>query len=148
MTYFTRNDEEEPIPIKDGKGLCCNWCVGANLDDDDNVEKIVENRVLSQKKLEKMEKKEEKKLEKERRSSKKKASKAQKEASFVKKVFFWICGIEKQMNMENLDAADQPHEEIDTSINQNKFWAVICDINAIIAMSLVAFVFAFFNIYN
>lgn len=146
MTYFTRNDEEEAIPIKDAKGLCCNWCVGADLDEDEPG-KERKKSVRDKKREERMEKKLEKRLEKERKDALKRAANANKKPSFFKTAFFWICGIEKQINAVDLDD-EQPHEEVDTSITQNRFWAIICDINAIFAMSLAAFCFAFFNVYN
>lgn len=34
---------------------------------------------------------------------------------------------------------------MDTSIDENQFWSRVCDINALIAMSLAGFVIAFFN---
>lgn len=35
MTYFTINDPVEPVEIKDGRGMCGSFCVGANLDESD-----------------------------------------------------------------------------------------------------------------
>lgn len=140
LTYFTRNDEDEAVPIKDAKGVCCNWCVGADLNED-NVEEIVERKVFSARKQEKIAKKE----EKARRAAMKRVEQAQKKNSFFKTAFFWICGIEKQMSQPDFE---QTSEQVDTSIEQNRFWAVVCDINAIIAMALSAFCFAFFNVYT
>lgn len=121
--------------------MCCNWCVGADLNEDD-VEEIVERKVLSARKREKIAKKE----EKARRAAMKRAEQVQKKNSFFKTAFFWICGIEKQMSQP--DSEQTSSEQVDTSIEQNRFWAVVCDINAIIAMALSAFCFAFFNVYT
>ena len=145
MTYFGRHDEEEPIPIKDGRGLCCNWCVGANLDED---EKVAEQIFFKKRNQERKERQMAKKLEKERKAALQRAAAPKKQASFFKKAFFWICGIEKQMNSVDMNAEEIPADPADTSIDQNTFWAVICDINAIIAMALAAFCFAFFNVYT
>lgn len=63
-----------------------------------------------------------------------------------KKVFFWLCGIEKYLNFgKNSETKD---EKIDTSIEENRFWSGICDANAVIAMAFCGFCYAFFNRFN
>lgn len=65
--------------------------------------------------------------------------------SIFKKAFFWLCGIESTFNQEN---KEQVQEVIDTSIDQDPFWATVCDVNAIIALGLAGFCFAFFNKFD
>lgn len=60
-----------------------------------------------------------------------------------KKMFFWLCGIEKYMNSEN--KSNNNNEKINTSIEENKLWSSVCDINAVIAIAFCGFCYAFFN---
>ena len=60
---------------------------------------------------------------------------------------FWICGIESNLK-ENFNDDLKVIQEVDTSIEQDKFWSNICDINAVIALALCAFVIAFYNKYE
>ncbi len=137
MTYFTINDPDLPIQIKDKKRSNCNFCVGANLDSDD--EKLVAQ--------------EEQRVKKEQQDLKKHVhfsdgdqldiSQAIKEHGVLKRALFWICGIESQLKEE---AVEQVH--VDTSIDQNPKWARVCNVNAVIAIALSGFFVAFFNKYE
>lgn len=71
---------------------------------------------------------------------------SQAEAGFFKKTFFWICGIESSLK-GGMEATESQHH-VDTSIDQDPKWAVLCDINAIIAIALSGFCIAFFNKYD
>lgn len=131
MTYFTLNDDEEPVEIKDGKGMCGNFCVGANLDEDD-LEKTKEDEIsaepiqdshLIEDYLEK------------------------KSPGRVKTALFWICGVESVLKQGG-NKSDQPAPKVDTSIEENKWLSRLCDVNAIIAISLSGFCIAFFNRYD
>lgn len=64
----------------------------------------------------------------------------------IKKAFFWICGIEN-MRMDEENVQKEP-EVIDVSLDQDPFWANFCDLNAIIAIALSCFCFAFFNKFD
>ncbi len=57
-------------------------------------------------------------------------------------MLFWTCGIEK-MN-RNDDVKELP-QIIDKSIDEDPKMKLICDLNAIIAIALSCFCFAFFN---
>lgn len=139
MTYFTINDPATAVSIKDGTGLFgATCCVGASFDESqDNVEKI----------RAKLEKKEEKKrLKKQQNDEKKKSTKRFEPPARLKKTLFWLCGIEQSLNKPEIsDAELERQQEIDTSIEEDPFWSTVCNINAIIAMSVAAFCFAFFN---
>lgn len=135
MTYFTTDEVEEPEQIRDAKGKCVNFCVGADLSErEPDPEEL---------------KKEQEILEREREKAREKARKqaAKPPPGFLKKAFFWICGIETTLNQDDALDTSEPHY-VDTSIDQKPFWGVICDINAVIAMALAGFCFAFFNKYN
>ncbi|KAL7675157.1 hypothetical protein ACOME3_001422 [Neoechinorhynchus agilis] len=57
----------------------------------------------------------------------------------------WICGIEDQsgiMNENNVEVA------IDTSINSDPFWGMVCDINALVLLSISLFFWFFFTDYS
>ena len=139
MTYFSINDPEEPIPIRDAKGKYCKFCVGANVSDEIEDDAIIfqkDNKNGSLKLLEK------KKLKEEAKEKSKTPPPGK-----VKKVFFWICGIEN-MRMDEDENVDKEPEVIDVSLDQDPFWARFCDLNAIIAIALSCFCFAFFNKYN
>jgi lipopolysaccharide export LptBFGC system permease protein LptF len=77
------------------------------------------------------------------------SSRSQNKVSSLKKILFWICGIESmQKAKETTEVPHSQRHDIDTSIDQDKFWAKICNINAVIALALSAFFFAFFNKYD
>ena len=63
--------------------------------------------------------------------------------SIYKKIFFWFCGIEKYMKSET--NTNKKNEKMSTSIEENKLWSSICDVNAIIAIAFCGFCYAFFN---
>jgi sodium/glucose cotransporter 9 len=69
-----------------------------------------------------------------------------KEFNVFKKAFFFICGIESQIDKNETEEIEETN--MDTSIDEDPFWSRVCDINAIIAMSLAGFSIAFFNKYN
>lgn len=54
-----------------------------------------------------------------------------------------MCGIESSLKTSK--AKTDVKYKIDTSIYQDKFWSNVCDINAVIAMALCGFCYAFFN---
>ena len=60
---------------------------------------------------------------------------------------FWICGIESNLK-ENFSDDLKVKQEVDTSIEQDKFWSNICDINAVFAIALSGFCIAFFNKFD
>ena len=60
---------------------------------------------------------------------------------------FWICGIESNLK-ENFNEDLKVIQKVDTSIEQDPFWSNICDLNAVIALALCAFVIAFYNKYE
>ena len=136
MTYFSINDPEEAIPIRDAIGKHCQFCVGANLDDEIKDDEIIleKNKTIT---ILNCTPNEDKKA---------KAKKEKPLPGKAKKVLYWICGIENmRLEEENVPSAPQI---IDVSIDQDPFWATFCDLNAIIAIALSCFCFAFFNKYN
>lgn len=142
MTYFTINDREEHVQIRDAKGDCLHFCVGADLSEPDE-DKPVEDENKQEKNSVKT-KKATFDLEFDDEQVK---DKNQKVVSPLKKALFWICGIESSLNRDDLkDAAISHH--VDTSIDQNPFWSAVLDINAVIAMSIGGFCLAFLNKYN
>ncbi len=64
-----------------------------------------------------------------------------------KTALFWLCGIESNLK-ENFDSSIQVKNEVDTSIDQNQFWSNVCDVNAVVALAMNAFVTAFYNKYD
>ena len=131
LTYFTINDPEEPIPIKDAKGICGNFCVGADLNEDE-----AETRIDSFDFKEPIERKPRKEYVK---------------PGKFKVALFWICGIESSLK-ETTEEQKMEEEErpttVDTSIEQDPFWAGVCNINAVFAIALSGFCVAFFNRYE
>lgn len=63
----------------------------------------------------------------------------------LRKALYWICGVEKYLNMERKWEVEQHHPKIDTSIDQSKLASIVCNVNAVIAMAICGFVYAFFN---
>lgn len=138
LTFFTIYDEEEPVQIKDGKGMCGTFCAGASLSESEEEEdvnrkneKIVKNVTF----------------EFEDKNSSLRSSIDSTSPSTLKKAFFWICGIESTLN-QNEDPDEAFKNKIDTSIDQDKFYARLCNINAVFAVALCGFCIAFFNKFN
>lgn len=70
-----------------------------------------------------------------------------KKVSRWRKMAYWICGVEKYLEMEHMIEIEHQHE-IDTSIDQSESASNICNINAVIAMAVCAFMYAFFNKFS
>ncbi len=129
LTYFTINDPDEAVAIKDAKDSCGNFCVGANLSD---TEEENDYTGKSQNQMENFNVQEETNDE---------------NPSKLKVAFFWICGIESSLNTDkNVNIV--PEYKVDVSIDQNKFWAHFCDLNAVFAIALMSFGFAFLNKFD
>ena len=140
MTYFSINDTEEAIPIRDAKGKYCQFCVGANVSDEIEDDAIIFDK--EKKKALKLTETMNSKATKNKTDKRERAPPGK-----VKKVFFWICGIEN-MKMDEEENMQKEPEIIDVSIDQDPFWANFCDLNAIIAIALSCFCFAFFNKFD
>jgi len=75
--------------------------------------------------------------------------KVYKKPNQLKVMLFWICGIESILKKPNETklTADLPESNIDTSIDEDKFWSNFCDVNAVIALALTGSIVAFLNKY-
>jgi len=78
LTYFTIHDPDEPIQIKDAKGKLCNFCVGADLNSDEE-EAIEEAEEQTIRRID---------------SADIPSAFKEKNPGFFKRAAFWICGIE------------------------------------------------------
>ena len=129
MTYFTINDPEEPVVFEEHR---------------DDIAKQEEAALENQRRIQ-----EEK--AKALHDDDDSAESSGKEGG-LKTIVFWICGIESQLktNRDSQTTNETPPvvERVDTSIEEDKFWARICDLNAIIAMSCMGFFLAFFNRFD
>ncbi len=128
MTYFSIYDPEEPIQIQDAKGSFCNFCVGANLDEDSHINQ--DQSVLT-----------------EQPNKISKPKKVFTKPGPFKTALFWVCGIESSLKEVQQDVHQEP-ELIDTSISENKFWSNVCDANAVFAIALSGFCIAFLNKFD
>lgn len=137
LTYSTIYAEEEAVPIKNAKGKCCTFCVGADLNESDNEENDKkEQKDVKTEKIEKLKLKE---------------SKPYKKPNVLKISLFWICGIEGQLKKSEDDdevVVEAPPPPVDTSIDENKFWSAVVDINVVIALALSGAAIAFLNKYS
>jgi len=134
LTFFTIYDEKEPKPIKDAKGKCISFCVGADLSSS--------NENINEMDSKETDKTHDKTFDIIELDSDKPPSK-------LKKAFFWICGIEKMLqNKTEENLQDKSTNIVDTSIDEEPFWALICNINAVLAIALCGFCVAFFNKYD
>ena len=119
------------MPIQDAIGKNCNFCVGANLNDQENINQLVSN---------------ENELSISDHDGTSRNSNFSKHI-LIKKMFFWTCGIENMTRSRNKVTTSQS-QAIDISIDETSYWKNFCDINAIIAIALSCFCFAFFNKYS
>lgn len=71
---------------------------------------------------------------------------AHQEMNVFKKGLYWLCGIESGIESDVQHAVEET--KLDTSINENPVWAMVCDVNAVIAMSVCAFLYAFYNNFS
>lgn len=124
--------------------MCGSCCAGANLDDDENT--------IMDMKREREEKLKQKQLAKELKKKFKEdhsySDNYDVEHGKFKKALFWICGIESSLKQSPHDDNPVAFNYVDTSIDQDKFWSVFCDINAIIALAVSGFGIAFFNKFD
>jgi hypothetical protein len=123
--------------------MCGSCCAGANLNDD-------ESSILDMKR-EREEKLKQKQLTKELKKKFKEdhsySDNYHVQPSKFKKALFWICGIESSLK-QTLDDNPVVFSYVDTSIEQDKFWSVFCDVNAVIALAISGFGIAFFNNFD
>ena len=68
--------------------------------------------------------------------------------SKLKVAFFWMCGIESSLKQNKDRNKIKVSNNVDVSIDQDPFWARVCDLNAIFAIALMSSGFAFLNKYN
>ena len=79
----------------------------------------------------------------------KKPTKVYSKPGKLKVALFWICGIESSLKQNfEVTSEKQLEQVVDTSIDQDPFWANVCNVNAIVAISLSGFCIAFFNRYE
>ena len=92
------------------------------------------------------EKENEKSLSFEIKESEKRSVEIKEKPGRFKIALFWICGIESSL----YEDTNKPKEvyKINTSIDESRFWSNICDLNAVIAMALCGFCYAFFNTFD
>ena len=114
-------------------------CVGANLNEETEVIVIKADKTSKKRKFFRSKSKK----EKEQKMSEQKQN--IEPPSKLKKAVYWLCGIESHVKQDNLPEVE---EVIDTSITTDPFWSMVCDVNAIIAIGLSVFCFAFFNLYE
>ena len=118
----------------------CNFCVGVDLDSDEDDNEVIDNR--NNKSPAKFHLSESEVSMGPRSLS----LESIKEAGFFKKAIFWICGIEHALNT-GFKESEIKHQ-VDTSIEQNEKWAMICNACAVFAFALTVSSFGFFNKFN
>jgi hypothetical protein len=64
----------------------------------------------------------------------------------LKRVFNFICGIETTNNTEASNAGNKI-DQSDMVVTQSQFSSNICNLNAILLMTVTGFIYAFFNNY-
>jgi hypothetical protein len=130
LTFFTINDPEEHIQIRNKIRKSFNFCVSADLDEAEE-----ENESEQVKQV--------------REGTAWHNNKEHKEASWTKKAFFWICGIEKSLEKKDHSLEEEVGiEKVDTSIDQEAKWASLCSITSVVVMALSGFTYAFFYKYE
>lgn len=70
-----------------------------------------------------------------------------KEMTKMRKLLYWLCGVENYINKDRREV-NPPARKIDTSIDQTSLAKNICDVNAIIAIAVCGFMYAFFNKFS
>lgn len=67
-----------------------------------------------------------------------------------RKALYWLCGVEKYINKSHREeeSYDEKATKIDTSIDQTPTARNLCDVNAVIAMAVCSFIYAFFNKFS
>ena len=77
------------------------------------------------------------------------------EPSKLKTLLYWMCGIESLLKANDSTTSSPSNDPnqiafnyVDTSIDQDPMWARVCNVNAVVAISLSGFFIAFFNKYD
>ena len=97
--------------------------------------------------MEESDKSEKTKEEKNKNKKDESLEEEEEEPSTLKKAFDCLCGLnelKKQSNAQGEDASCH----INTCIDEDPFWSRVCDVNAVIAIALCSFCYAFFNIFE
>ena len=65
----------------------------------------------------------------------------------IKKAFFWVCGVEKEINkLKNPPQQNELNtENIFEFDNPDPFWCKVCDISAVFILAITCFIIVFFN---
>ena len=68
----------------------------------------------------------------------------------LKTALYWICGIESMLKTKNKSQKNPVivNKAIDTCIKEDRFYANVCNINAVIALCITGFIVAFFNKFD
>ena len=115
----------------------CNICVSPNLSDSEELgEQEISATYINEKSEEKYQ----------NRGKKSSVRLPSHEKSVLKKAFFWICGIEKDL-ITDLEESKSRHN-LNTSIEEHAFEDKICNINGVLILAVAGFFYAFFNKYN
>jgi hypothetical protein len=70
-----------------------------------------------------------------------------KENHFIKKIFYWICGIESVLDTNNVDLMENnaDNQNLNISIEEEPFWSNINYLNMVFQFALSGFMWVFFN---
>ena len=73
-----------------------------------------------------------------------------KENGFIKKVFYWICGIESVLDSKNVNLMESNADiqNLNISIEEEPFWSKINYMNMVFQFALSGFLWVFFNKFN
>lgn len=121
MTYFTRKDAREPVPMPiTEKTSCCYFSQSG---------KIVSNQPVKKRSF---------------------IKNTTKENNFAKKILYWICGIESALDSKNVNLVEEnvSMQHLNISIEEEPFWSKVNYMNMVFQLCLSSFMWFFFNKFN
>lgn len=128
MTFFTKNEEEDPVPIENN--INCLNCFSSKRTE------IIDEPVVIEPKMDEMHQ-----IEFESSEGKK--------IGIFKKLFFWFCGIESHKNSQKESNSHESEQKLNHNLlEEDKLWSGINDANALFQLCLCGFMWVFFNKFD
>jgi hypothetical protein len=145
LTHATVNDLEKHVQIPSGKGCGrYNFCAGSSLQESFTSSRISKHSEFSFNIYDEVD---HVSMPKTQLKPEVQLSHESKKQNWLKLVLFFICGIENSTATTTKVAENIP-VEADAQPTQSLLSSTICNLNAILLLSVTGFIYAFFNNYN
>lgn len=144
LTFFTKDDDEEPVPIPSMSSMNICLLFKSNkkasvieMNGNSSVDSNIKNNTSNT------------------NNDVNSDINARRKNSIFKRIFFWICGIESNFKNKNEKTIEEPHlkeskiKTNETSSRQRAtFWSFFIKLNLIFQLCICGFMWVFFNKFN